>query len=293
MNAEIAFEVHAGLGESPVWDERDGSVVFVDIEGKSVHRFRPGRGEHSSFLCEVPVGAVGLRRDGGLVLALVDHFALCEADGSSMRAFGSLVTDVGRVRFNDGEVDPWGRFVAGTMDWQQAEPLGSLYRLSDDGEVCKVIEGVTISNGLAWAADRRKLFYVDTPTRRIDVFDVDPETGVLSGRRTHLEIDRACGDPDGLALDIEGCIWLACYKGSQVRRYTPDGRLDRVVRLPVTHVTSVAFGGARLDELYITTAAGSHADGAGRVEHHGGDLFVAEPGVQGHLPNRFGRPVTA
>lgn len=289
LQAELALEVQAELGEGPVWDDRDGSLLFVDIEGEVVHRFTPGSGAHVTFATGAHVGSVGLRRDGGLVLALVDGFARSGPHGEELASIPGFSTDRRVVRFNDGEVDPWGGFVAGTMDWRFTKPLGSLYRLAPDGGVTTLLTGVTISNGLAWTVDRRTLYYVDTPTLGVDVFDVDPDDGTISGRRRAIVVDESeHGRPDGIALDVEGCLWVACYGGARVCRFTPDGRLDRVVRLPASCVTSVAFAGPDLDELYITTAR-TDLDSAGlAAEAHAGDLFVVDPGVAGILPARFG-----
>jgi sugar lactone lactonase YvrE len=288
LSAERALEVAAVLGEGPVWDDRNSSLLFVDIVGETVHRYHPTTGAHNSFPTAAPVGAVALRDDDELMLALAGHFARCGADGSLIETFGDFRADATSVRFNDGKVDPWGRFVAGTMDWNERDALGSLYQLSPTGEVAVLADKVTVSNGLDWSADRRQLFYVDSPTRRIDTFDVDPDTGTLSRRRVHLETDPELGFPDGLTIDVEGCIWLACWGGSRVCRFTPDGHLDKVISLPVARVSSVAFGGARLDCLYITTAAGAAPEHPGAGSARGGDLFVADPGTQGWPTRRFG-----
>ncbi len=289
LEAELALEVGALLGEGPLWDERDRSLLFVDIEGELVHRFRPTSGEHTSFPTGAPVGSVGLRADGGLVLAVHDHFARSGPGGEELAVLPGFAVDGTAVRFNDGEVDPWGRYVAGTMDWAKDRPLGSLFQLAPDGSVATLVEGVTISNGLAWSADRRLLYYVDTPTLGVDLFDVDPMDGRISGRRRTLEVEEAeHGRPDGIALDTDGCLWVACYGGGRVCRFTPSGLLDAIVRVPASCVTSVAFGGPRLDDLYITTARTDLEPAALAAEPRAGDLFVADPGVGGFAPARFG-----
>lgn len=289
LHAEVALGVQALLGEGPVWDDRDGSLLFVDIEGERVHRYDPSSGRQSSFSTGAAIGSVGMRSDGGLVLALLGSFARCGASGEGLELVPGFSTDAGRVRFNDGEVDPWGRFVAGTMDWEKSAPLGELYQLAPDGTVTTLVTGVTISNGLAWSPDRRVLYYVDTPTLGVDVFDVDPADGTLSGRRRHVDIDEAeHGRPDGIALDAEGCLWVAFYGGSRVCRFTPAGALDAIVRVPASCVTSIAFAGSRLDTLYITSARTDLDPAARAAEPHAGDLFVVDPGTSGLPPCRFG-----
>lgn len=272
------------LGEGPVWDEREQELFFVDITGAKVHRFRPSDGLHTYFSTGRPVGAVVLREDGGLVVAAHDSFFLLERDGTNMRPFGRVEVDGQKVRFNDGKVDPAGRFLAGTMDWGHKEPLGSLYMLSGDGTVTTLVQGVVISNGLAWSDGT--LYYIDTPLHSVDAFDVDPGTGQLSNRRQVVSFEG--GDPDGMAVDDEGCLWVALWEGSRVERVDPrSGRHLETIELPTSHVTSVAFGGPRLDELYITSAKeGLSAERLAR-EPHAGDLFVAHPGVSGPPAYRF------
>ena len=187
------------------------------------------------------------------MLALVDGFALAGPDGQDLRRLGEFTVDRAVVRFNDGKPDPWGNFWAGTMAWQEGsgQPC-SLYRLSPDGAVTELFGGVGLSNGLDWSDDRKTFYYADSLSGGVDVFGTDPDTGALSGRRHFISVPG--GIPDGLTLDAEGCLWLAVWGTGELRRYTPDGRLDTVVRLPVSQVTSAAFGGADLSTLYITTA---------------------------------------
>lgn len=280
LAAEVALDAGCLLGEGPVWDEREQELLFVDITGERVHFFRPGDRSHRSFDVGRPVGAVVLREDGDLVLAAHDAFFLVERDGKGLRRFGSVDIDGRRVRFNDGKVAPDGRFLAGTMDWGQKEPIGSLYMLDGDGTVTTLLDNVVISNGLAWPSDLRALYYIDTPRLSVDSFDLDPETGQLSNRRVVVEFEQ--GRPDGMAIDDEGCLWVALWKGSRVERVDPrNGRHLDTIELPTSHVTSVAFSGPQLDDLYITTS------GEGLSEPHAGDLFVAHPGVSGPPAYRF------
>lgn len=286
--AHVALEVGALLGEGPVWDSADRTLVFVDIESGLVHRYDPSSGRSASFATDGTVGAVGLRTDGGLVLALRDAFGLSGPAGEGFAEIGGFRVDGHVVRFNDAEVDPWGRFVAGTMHRGKSEPVGTLYRLGTAGEVEALVPGVTISNGLAWTVDRRRLYYVDTPTGVVDAFDVDPDDGTMTGRRAAIVVDPGHGMPDGIALDTEGCLWVACYGGGRVCRFTPEGRLDAIVRVPVSCVTSIAFGGPDLDTLYVTTAR-TDLDEAGRArEVHAGDLFAVDTDVTGMAPSRYG-----
>ncbi len=285
LSAEVAFAAGLALGEGPVWDDRTGTLLVVDIDGRAVHRFDPSTGDGSSFATPARPGAAVLAADGDLVIAGERSFLRCGPDGSNLRPIAEL--DAGDdVRLNDGAVDPWGRFVAGTMDLQYTRPIAGLYRLDGGGSVDALLDGVILSNGLEWTADGRTMYYADSGTLRIDTFDLGPD-GELLDRRTFVSFDDGTpGGPDGLTVDADGCVWVACWPLSQVRRYSPDGVLDTVVDVPVRATTSVAFGGADLGDLYLTTAH-SRRDGEVVPEDHAGDVFVVRPGVTGLPPNRF------
>jgi sugar lactone lactonase YvrE len=284
LEAEVAVSAQCQLGEGPVWDPERGLLWWVDILAGHVHSINPSTGVRTRFDAGDAVGAVGLTRSGGLVLALADCFALAGADGQDLTRVPGFSIDRTALRFNDGKPDPWGNFWAGTMARDESgNPPGSLYRLSPDGEVTELFGDVGLSNGLDWTDDRRLFYYSDTTIGRVDVFDCAPDTGALSGRRPFVD----AAQPDGLTLDAEGCLWLAVWGSGEVRRYTPDGRLDTVVRLPAWQVTSAAFGGSDLSTLYITCAWEGLTPAERAEQPHAGDIFACVPGVSGHLPNLF------
>jgi sugar lactone lactonase YvrE len=284
LDAEVAVPAQCQLGEGPVWDADRGLLWWVDILAGHVHSVNPSTGARTWFDAGDAVGAVGLTRTDGLVLALADGFALAGADGQDLTRVPGFSIDRTALRFNDGKPDPWGNFIAGTMAWDESgNPPGSLYRLSPDGTVTEVFGDVGLSNGLDWTDDRRLFYYSDTTIGRVDVFDCDPGTGVLSGRRPFVD----AAQPDGLALDAEGCLWLAVWGSGEVRRYTPDGRLDTVVRLPAWQVTSAAFGGPDLATLYITCAWEGLTPAERAEQPHAGDIFACTPGVPGRPPFLF------
>ena len=168
-----------------------------------------------------------------------------------------------------------------------APAAGSLYRLDRDGRVHSILPDVTISNGIDWSADAQTMYYVDSPTRRIDMFDFDLASGAISNRRMLVRIPKEHGIPDGLTVDVDGCVWVALWRGSAVHRYTPYGLLDAVVRVPTSCPTSCAFGGPDFRDLYITTAAMDLADHERAEQPLAGGLFVCRPGVAGRAPHRF------
>ncbi len=288
LGAEVVLPARCELAEGPVWDVDRGLLRWVDILPGHVHALDPVTGAHTWFEVGDPVGTAGLTRGGGLVLALADRFALAGHDGQDLRPLGDFTVDRAVVRFNDGKPDPWGDFWAGTMPLQeQGGPPCSLYRLSPDGAVTELLGDVSLSNGLDWSDDRRLFYYADSTSGGVDVFGTDPDSGALGGRRRFVSVSG--GLPDGLTLDAEGCLWLAVWGTGELRRYTPGGRLDTVVKLPVSQVTSAAFGGGDLSTLYITTARENFTPADLRDQPQAGHIFACTPGVTGRPPFLFGR----
>ncbi|MFF5309828.1 SMP-30/gluconolactonase/LRE family protein [Streptomyces massasporeus] len=246
---EVAVRAEAELGEGPTWDAATGRLLWIDILGSRLHTYDPATGRRSVRRTEQHIGAVKPRAGGGLVLNLRDGIGLLDPDGGFRWLHHEPVP--GR-RANDAAVAPDGALWTGTMRYDEAPGGGTLSRVTGDGSVDVVLDDVAVSNGTGWSPDGRLMYYIDSPTRRVDVFD--HADGRITGRRTLAEIEESAGFPDGLTVDAEGCVWVALWQGSAVRRYTPDGELDRVIELPVPLVTACAFGGADLSDLYITTA---------------------------------------
>ncbi|WP_155057897.1 SMP-30/gluconolactonase/LRE family protein [Streptomyces blattellae] len=246
---EVAVRAEATLGEGPTWDAAAGRLIWIDILGARVHTYDPATGRRSIRVLDQHVGAAKPRAGGGLVLNLVDGVGLLDGDGAFRWLHRERVP--GR-RANDAAVAPDGSLWAGTMRYDEAPGGGTLSRVTGDGSAEVVLDDVTVSNGTGWSPDGRLMYYVDTPTRRIDVFDF--ENGRARNRRPFAEIEDGAGFPDGLTVDADGCVWVALWDGAAVRRYTPDGGLDRVLDLPTPRITACAFGGTNLTDLYITTA---------------------------------------
>ncbi|MFG2605577.1 SMP-30/gluconolactonase/LRE family protein [Streptomyces sp. NPDC048514] len=246
---EVAVRAEAALGEGPTWDAASGRLIWLDILGMRVHTYDPGTGRRTVGTTEQHVGAAKPRAGGGLVLGLRDGVGLLDPDGGFRWLHHEPVA--GR-RANDAAVAPDGSLWAGTMRYDEAPGGGTLSRLTGDGTVRTVLPDVTVGNGTGWSPDGRLMYYVDSPTRRVDVFDHD-EDGVRN-RRPLTEIEEGAGFPDGLTVDADGCVWVALWDGGAVRRYTPAGALDRVITLPTRRTTACAFGGPGLTDLYVTTA---------------------------------------
>ncbi|GAA4292889.1 SMP-30/gluconolactonase/LRE family protein [Streptomyces venetus] len=248
---EVAVRAEAELGEGPTWDAATGRLLWIDILGSRVHTYDPATGRRTVRRTEQHVGAVKPRAGGGLVLNLRDGIGLLDGDLDGGFRWLHHEPVPGR-RANDAAVAPDGTLWAGTMRYDEAPGGGTLSRISGDGSVAVILDDVAVSNGTGWSPDGRLMYYIDSPTRRIDVFDF--ADGQVSGRRTLAEIEDGAGFPDGLTVDAEGCVWVALWEGAAVRRYTPDGELDRVIPFPVPRVTACAFAGPDLTDLYITTA---------------------------------------
>lgn len=262
---------HAELGEGPHWDIGTQSLYWVDVPAGMVHRM-DASGAHKSWDIGMPVGAVVSRASGGLCVAAGNGFYAVDLDTGTVTEIVAA-PDQPRTRMNDGACDRAGRFYAGTMDSDEGPGRGSFYRLDTDHTVTEIYSEIGISNGVGWSPDDRLMYYIDSLTCRIDVMDYDIETGQVGERRPFARLGSGNVVPDGLAVDSEGGVWAAVWGGSVIQRYDAAGELTAVVRLPVTHVTSCAFGGPELDQLYITTAAGP-----GRCA---GALFTCPAGVRG------------
>lgn len=248
---EIAVRHEAVLGEGPTWDASAARLLWVDILSARVHTYDPATGRRTVMATEQHVGAAKPRAGGGLVVNLRDGVGLYDAGGAFRWLHRAPVE--GR-RGNEAAVAPDGSLWAGTMRYDEAPGGGTLTRIAPDGTAAPLLTDVAVSNGTGWSPDGSRMYYVDSPTRRIDVFDVRPGDPVPVNRRPLAVVEPGAGYPDGLTVDADGCLWVALWDGGAVRRYTPEGKLDRVVVLPVRRPTSCAFGGAALTDLYITSA---------------------------------------
>lgn len=282
LQAELLFGPTATFGEGPLWDDRTGLLWWTDIPAATIHVYEPSSGADTAFEVGTHVGALVPRASGGLMAATRDGFAGISYAGE-VELLVPVNADDPSMRMNDGKCDAAGRFYASTMTFTGEPRVGELLRLDADGTVHSQASGLAIGNGLAWTADQRTMYFTDTMDRRIDVFDADPVTGDLTNRRTAFEVD---GLADGFCIDDEGALWVAIWRGGQVRRYSPDGDLLAVVHVPVSNVTCPSFGGPAYDQLFITTAAPSFA-GLQTDEPLGGAVFVVRPGVTGPPPAAF------
>jgi sugar lactone lactonase YvrE len=266
-------------GEGPVWSPAWGGLRWVDLTAGDVLALDP-----DGPVRRWPVGPVAAairpRSGGGMVLALDRRFALAGDWGTPVEPLEPLWADE-QVRFNDGGCDPDGGFWCGSTGEDYAAGRGALYRLGPDGLATRRIEGLGVSNGLAWTADGHTAYYADTLTERVDRFDYDADRG-LHNRRPFVRIPVESGMPDGLTVDADGGVWVTLWNGGAVHRYDPAGRLDAVIEFPVRRVTACTFGGPELDQLYVTSTRNGAEPGEATTA---GALFRVAAGVRG-LPVR-------
>ena len=284
---ELALDARAELGEGPSWDPETGRLIWVDITAEVVHWFDPASGHDQRFEVGQPVGAAVPASDGRLALAVSDGFAFLDPPTGGIERIADVDVDLADTMMNDGKCDPAGRLWAGTKDAVGSRPLGSLYRLGADRRPERILTGLSVSNGLGWSPDRTTMYFIDSPTQRIDVFDFELESGEISNRRTLVEIPKAWGLPDGMTVDEDGLLWVAFWGGSAVRRFAPTGAVVSTVEFPVSQVTSCAFGGGDLSELYVTTARDSLSETQLAEQPLAGGLFRLRSGVRGRPSHPF------
>lgn len=275
---EHILAVQARLGEGPIWNMAERKLYFVDIEGGAFHRYDPLAGSDEVFTVGLPLGCLAFRASGGLVLATRDGFMTWDMTTGAATRMVDPEPHRPHARFNDGAVDRAGRFWAGTMSEGDDN---SLYRLDPEGSTHVMETGITVSNGIGWSPDNRRMYFTDSRRKLIYVYDFDLTTGETANRRVFVDSTAENGVPDGLAVDSEGCVWSARWGGWKVTRYDPDGRAALEIPFPVEYVTSCALGGPNLDELYVTTAWTAVPESQRAQQPLAGDLFRVRVGVKG------------
>jgi sugar lactone lactonase YvrE len=286
---ELVVEKCARLGEGPLWVAREQALYWVDLADYKICRFDPATGVNQWFETPTQVTALGMRESGGFVVSTVGGFAFWNSERpGELEAIADIVGDQPAIRFNDGKVDPRGSFWAGTMnDDDPDRPDGSLFRLDPSGAVHCMGSGYTVSNGIGWSLDHRTMYYTDTNRQTIYAFDYDIATGAIENQRPFVVVPPPEGKPDGMTVDSEGFIWSAHWNGWKVVRYDPDGKPEREIKLPVAQVSCPAFGGADLDQLYLTTARKRFTEDDLREQPLAGGLFRVDPGAKGLSENYF------
>jgi len=283
------------VGESPVWRAAEAALYWVDIPAKHIHRLHPGTGKADFWTAEEMVACIAFDQDGSVIAGMeTGIFSLdLTAEGvASATRLGAPELPMTGMRFNDGRCDRQGRFWAGTMhmDMGAAHPVGALYRYSErDGLAGPMESGLLTQNGLAWSPDGKRMYLSDSNARArlIWAYDYDVESGTPRNRRLFVDMNLHPGRPDGAAVDADGCYWTCANDAGQLLRFTPEGKLDRSIALPVKKPSMCAFGGAGFDTLYVTSIR-PPKEADLQDQPMAGAVFALKPGVRGLPEPEFG-----
>lgn len=302
MTIERVVDCDNHLGEGPVWDVEEGRLYWVDGTGRragkpAFWRYDPKSGKAESWALDRDVGALALRKDGGLVLALDDGFYFHDLEaGSESELIVKIDAEQPRTRLNDGKADRRGRFIAGGMDDKEELALCGLWRLDPDLTVTRIEDGIICTNGPCWSPDDRTFYVADTFVDEFWAYDYDIEMGTLANKRVFASTADSAGVPDGSTVDEEGCLWNAELISGDLVRYAPDGTVERKIGMPVRNITSVMFGGDGLDEIYVTSmarvkhpAVHDHFAVEAKPQYGAGALYrIRGLGIRGVPEPRFG-----
>ena len=277
---EALVNEHCVCGENPLWDEQKKLLFWEDIPNGFIFEFNPQTGTHRKIYDGDLVGGFTFQSDGKLLLFRDHNIALLEDDGTARVLTREVPESTGR--FNDVIADPEGRVFAGTGGDASCDLCCGLLRVDPDATVTELFRGTTCSNGMGFTPDLKQMYWTDSTARKIFIFDYDRASGQLENRREFYSAPAEAKTPDGMAVDAEGCVWSAHWDGFGVFRLDPTGKLMEKIELPVGKVTSVAFGGDSLDELYITTAGGTSSKNQPVTEDTpDGTLYRVHVGVKG------------
>jgi sugar lactone lactonase YvrE len=276
------------LGESPVWRADEGALYWVDIPKGLITRHVFNTGVNSQWKLPAPIGSFTFRSEGGMVVALKTGIYFFNPENGDLRQIHNPEAGLPENRFNEGKCDPRGRFFTGTMnEVVRGKPDGSLYRLDAQAELSIILKEITIPNGLAWSPDGSRMYFADTRRHVIFQFDYDTDDGIPFHQRTFVDLSSYEGLPDGATVDADGCLWSAMFSGGRIVRYTPKGKIDRVIGLPVTQVNSLAFGGTDLRTLFVVTSKHLLNESALTAQPLAGDIFAIDVGVAGTVEPSF------
>ena len=280
MKVELIVDNHSSLGEGPVWDHRTNTLYWVDIERCLLYAYDYAGGHNRSFQMGEYTGAAVPTTSGRLVVALQNRIIWYDPRTSQSEALCEPEPGLRSNRFNDGKCDPKGRFWIGSTQVDHKDPSGVLYCVDQKGTFTPKLEGLLVSNGLAWSADGTSLYFIDSPRHTVQQFDFDLDSGNIEFRGEALTFgeDRI---PDGMAIDNNGNLWIAFYGAGTVACFDVSSKKELIsIPVPAKNTTSCCFGGPDMDELFITTAK--------RDDPQGGGLYLCKPGVTGPRANFFG-----
>ena len=281
LQFDLFSDYSCELGEGPFWDSKRSRLHWVDIIGKKIiSQNLDGSNIHVLEVDGNP-GCVVLSDDGTMVAGVDNQISSLDGGGNLLKVLADTKEGSG-LRFNDGKCDPSGRFWVGSMDRKEKNKLGSLYSWNSIEGLVNREQGVTVSNGMGWSPDNSLFYYIDSLTREVSVYDFDLSTGSINNKRRFIGFSEEDGFPDGMTIDNEGRLWIAFWGGSKIMCVNPDSKaIEEVVSFPVSKITSCAFGGEKMDQLFITSAKVQVNE---KDEPMAGKTFVVSLGVKG-LPS--------
>ena len=251
---EVVLNLKSRLGEGALWNHKTQQLYWVDITGKTLNIYNPATNENIELRTGQNTSTVVPSESGKVLVALANGIYQMDTNTGSKTFINDPDSLVIGNRYNDGKCDPAGRFWVGTIKNDEANN-GALYCFYGDGSAQQKLTGISISNGIAWSLGQNKMYYIDTPTQQVKVFDYNNEDGSLSNEKVAFEIPKGIGAPDGMAIDENGNLWIALWGGAAVACWNPEtGEMVDKIPIPAKNVTSCAFGGNDLATLYITTA---------------------------------------
>ncbi|TAH22203.1 MAG: SMP-30/gluconolactonase/LRE family protein [Cytophagales bacterium] len=288
MKADLLLDSKASLGEGALWNKKTQELYWIDIENGILHIYNPANQQDRVIKLGQKVGTVVPDESGNALVALEDGIYQIDLKTEKKRLLAKRpANEAADNRFNDGKCDPAGRFWVGTMSMKGVEKAGNFYVFDGNGKLTKTYDSVTVSNGVVWSLDSTKMYYIDTPTKEIKEFSYNNQTGEVALQKVAIAIPDGMGYPDGMTIDSEGMLWVGMWEGFAVTRWNPNnGELLMKVDVPVSRVTSCAFGGENLDTLYITTASVGASEDELRQYPNSGSLFAVKTGYTG-IPNCF------
>ncbi|MFK7749452.1 MAG: SMP-30/gluconolactonase/LRE family protein [Kordia sp.] len=291
--AELAYEIPAKLGEGAFWDYNNGLLYWIDIIGETLNVYNPVNNTNKEIKMPAPIGTVvPSKAKDKVIVALNDGVYVVDIGTEKIEKLTDVEAENKGTRLNDGKCDPNGNLWVGSMDYSQTNPGGNLYKVSQSGEVAKMLGNITISNGIVWSKDHKTMYYIDTPTGNIRAFDFDVTTSTISNERIVVTIPTTEGAPDGMAIDENDMLYVGLWNGNCIANYNPKtGKLIQKIKVPAHNVTACAFGGADLDILYITTSNLDMTDEEKAKYPLAGSLFKIKLDVKGVKSTFFKKPI--
>lgn len=280
MKLDVMCQEIMLLGESPLWHPVEECLYWVDIVAATLYRLKKD-GSMKKFTMPSEIGSIAWSGNEGLIAALSDRFVFINTKTGDIQTIALPLQGIKGVMFNDGKCDRQGRFWAGTKDIEEKRPLGSLYCLEKEGKVAEMLNGFTVSNGIAWNLDNSLMYICDSPARHIYQYEFDPINGCLGQVKVFVQVPEGEGFPDGLTVDSEGYLWSCHWDGWRITRYSPTGEVDSVIPMPIPRPTSCCFGGPELKTLYVTSASIGLSAAKLADAPQSGQIFAIELDVKG------------